>query len=203
MEKFKHERFLSAVNYIVNNKIVKNKSGMASIFHISPSKFSEILKERMNPGFELYQILVNNFNISSEWLITGKGEMIKAEKPKMNKTLYNESITKSITESITNEKCKKSYTSISAEQKLSGDSQSEIIQLLKENKKLVEEKNAMLEKENKRLNNEVGKLSNQNKALVAKNANLQAKNKELAIQLNYTKQENNALKKGLQNRAAG
>ncbi|PID89709.1 MAG: hypothetical protein CSB01_00695 [Bacteroidia bacterium] len=86
----------------------------------------------------------------------------------------------------------------------------EIIHLLKENKSLVEEKNKLLESENKRLNNEVSNLSNQNKALAAENkelaaqnANLQSKNKELAIQLNYTKQENNALKKGLQNRAAG
>lgn len=86
MNKFEHKRFLLVINYLISENIVKNKSELANIFDISPSKFSEILKKRMMPGFELYEILISKFNINSEWLLTGKGEILKSGSNIQNNT---------------------------------------------------------------------------------------------------------------------
>ena len=54
---------------------------MADSFGISPSKFSEILKERMNAGTEIMSKLSLLYNISATWLLTGEGEMTKSAIP--------------------------------------------------------------------------------------------------------------------------
>ncbi len=76
MDRNKHFYFYKAVDYILDKKIVKTKTELAQIFRISPSKLSEILKQRMNPGIDLYKILVKEFNINPFWLLTGEGEML-------------------------------------------------------------------------------------------------------------------------------
>ena len=87
MKKFNHIYFYNTINYILKEKFVKNKTELSSIFDISTSKLSEILNKRMNPGIELYQILVTKFNINAHWLLTGDGDMLqsdfskKSEKP--------------------------------------------------------------------------------------------------------------------------
>ena len=71
-------RFLEVVAYLLDNGSVKNKSDMADLLGIKPSKFSEILNQRMNVGTDLIGTICSKFStISSEWLLTGKGDMIK------------------------------------------------------------------------------------------------------------------------------
>ncbi|WPC10772.1 helix-turn-helix domain-containing protein [Riemerella anatipestifer] len=48
-------------------------------------------------------------NINADFLLSGEGEVLK---PNVKEKLYNESITNSITESITNQMYKKGYTSV-------------------------------------------------------------------------------------------
>ncbi len=73
------DRFEKAVNYLINKGIVKNKSQMAREFDISPSKFTEIMKRRMRPGFNLFNILNEKFNFNPYWLLSGVGPMFKTE----------------------------------------------------------------------------------------------------------------------------
>ncbi len=148
--------------------------------------------------------------INAEWLLTGEGEMLKIEyqyeaeektKNKENVTLLKGN--KKGNANGNKRNVKKMLPFKEAKPEPPNDSHLEIIQLLKENKKLVEEKNELLESENKRLSKEVSNLSNQNKALVAENANLQAQSKECADKLKAAEREVNALKKGLQTHKTG
>ncbi|MBQ9254981.1 MAG: hypothetical protein IJ180_09445 [Bacteroidales bacterium] len=72
-----NQRVISAINFLIDNEKVADKSELCNIFSIKPSKFSEILSQRMSAGMDVIQNLCNKFNISAEWLLTGKGEMLK------------------------------------------------------------------------------------------------------------------------------
>lgn len=77
-----NQRFIFSVEYIISENIVEKKKDIADILGITPSKFSEILNERMNVSAELLSIFSIKFGISVEWLLTGEGEMIKLEDKK-------------------------------------------------------------------------------------------------------------------------
>lgn len=72
-----NQRFIDCVNFLIKTKKVPSKSFLAEKFSISNSKFSEILNKRMNVGIDLLIVLASDFNISSDWLLLGKGEMLK------------------------------------------------------------------------------------------------------------------------------
>lgn len=74
-----NSRFLEAINFILSQKIAKNKAEISKNIGISTSKFSEILNNRMNAGIELLAKISEIYNISSEWLLTGNGSMLKPE----------------------------------------------------------------------------------------------------------------------------
>lgn len=69
-------RFIEAVNYLVNNKIVQSKAELASVLGVKAPKFSEILNGRMNIGTDLAATLCSSFKIDSLWLLTGSGNML-------------------------------------------------------------------------------------------------------------------------------
>ena len=75
-------RFVEAVNYLLNSNIASSKADLATAFGIKPSKFSEILNYRMNIGTDLAAILCASYNINSNWLLTGEGEMLRSEQKK-------------------------------------------------------------------------------------------------------------------------
>ena len=76
-------RFVDAVNYLINNRIVQSKTILAENLEIKPSKFSEILSFRMNIGTDIAAKICDIYNINSNWLLTGKGNMmlLEPEKP--------------------------------------------------------------------------------------------------------------------------
>ena len=76
-----NQRVISAINFLIDNEKVVDKSELCNIFSIKPSKFSEIMSQRMSAGMDIIQNLCNKFNISAEWLLTGKGEMLKTDEP--------------------------------------------------------------------------------------------------------------------------
>lgn len=77
-----NKRTIQAIQYLLENRPGLTKSAMAESFGISPSKFTEILKERMNAGTEIMSKLSDVYCISAEWLLTGKGDMISANPAK-------------------------------------------------------------------------------------------------------------------------
>lgn len=70
-------RFIIAYEYLVNNGIIPSKKAFAESVGISPSMVTEISKERSSVGTSAIQNIVLLYNISAEWLLTGKGSMLK------------------------------------------------------------------------------------------------------------------------------
>lgn len=67
------------------------KKELADKLNVYPSYITDILKERnKKPSFEFVQSLNNNFNISGNWLITGKGDIKNSDNENfIFITLYN------------------------------------------------------------------------------------------------------------------
>ena len=72
-------RFIEAVNYLLSNNIEPNKAAICDNLKIKPSKFSEILNQRMNVGTDLAAMLTKSYNIDANWLLTGRGSMLNSE----------------------------------------------------------------------------------------------------------------------------
>ncbi|MCF6184808.1 MAG: helix-turn-helix domain containing protein [Bacteroidales bacterium] len=79
------ERFLKLVTYVTTNNIVKNKKELAKLIGVSSSSLTEIFSGRSNVGIKVIQNAVLSFDmINVEWLITGRGEMLKKDVPIYN-----------------------------------------------------------------------------------------------------------------------
>ncbi len=146
MKKFDHSRFLIAVKYLLDGSFVKNKRELSSVFNISASKLSEILNERMNPGFDLYEILVSDFNISSEWLLTGNGNMLKKDSLSNKGNYFNKSIKKNKNVEISNNVFE-----------IEDSKNKETIKLLNKELELCKKEVELLKRENKLLQKENNK----------------------------------------------
>ena len=60
------------------NKEQLSSARFAEVIGVQPSSISHILSGRNKPGFDfIYKILTNFPSINAEWLITGKGTMLK------------------------------------------------------------------------------------------------------------------------------
>jgi transcriptional regulator with XRE-family HTH domain len=59
-----------------------NKSHIAQKLGIKPNVFSEILKNRMNVGTDLISLFCEEYNISADWLLSGKGQILKKSEEK-------------------------------------------------------------------------------------------------------------------------
>ena len=74
-----NRRFVEAINYLLDNKLVDSKGGFAVRMKISGTKLSEILNFRMKAGTELLARMCQEFKISSIWLLTGEGTMLRKQ----------------------------------------------------------------------------------------------------------------------------
>lgn len=87
-----NKRFIEAVIYIIKNQRKINKSMIASELGISNSKFSEILKERMNAGVDSIAKLCHSYGINPNWILFGNGEISQTLDNMTQKiTVYNQS----------------------------------------------------------------------------------------------------------------
>lgn len=86
-----NNRSIQAINWLLESNAGLTKTALADSFAIKPAKFSEILNGRMNVGTEIMAALCANHNISSDWLLTGRGEMLRNERPEQAQemTIYN------------------------------------------------------------------------------------------------------------------
>jgi len=75
-----NQRFVSAVEYLVKNKLAKN-STIATALGIKQNTFTEILKYRSGAGSEYIANLCVLYDINPDWLLTGRGEMLREENP--------------------------------------------------------------------------------------------------------------------------
>lgn len=69
-------RVIEAINDVLKLHPELTKAALGELFGIKPAKFSEILNFRMNAGVEVMSELCLSFNISADWLLTGRGSML-------------------------------------------------------------------------------------------------------------------------------
>lgn len=72
-----NERFIESVNYLLKVKSVKSKTDLAQNLKIGRTTLSEILNKRMNIGIETVAHYCLLYEIRLEWLLNGKGKMIR------------------------------------------------------------------------------------------------------------------------------
>lgn len=70
-------RFIAAFEALQNRGQVNDRRDFATKIGISASMVTEISKGRSSVGTSAIQNIVSYFNIDADWLLTGRGEMIK------------------------------------------------------------------------------------------------------------------------------
>jgi transcriptional regulator with XRE-family HTH domain len=76
-------RFLKAYDYLKNNSLVTGQRDFAAKIGVSTSMITEIVKGRSNVGASALQNIVIAFDeFNADWILTGKGEMLKTEETK-------------------------------------------------------------------------------------------------------------------------
>lgn len=71
-----HTRFIWAVNAVLHNNLVSNKSSLAESLGVKPAKFSEILNGRMKVGVDMIAIMCDYYNISPDWILMSRGNNV-------------------------------------------------------------------------------------------------------------------------------
>ena len=71
------DRFIEAFETLLSKGIVTDKRDFATKLGISPSMITEISKGRSSVGTTAIQNIVSSFDIDANWILTGRGEMIK------------------------------------------------------------------------------------------------------------------------------
>lgn len=71
-------RFIEAYERLLSDGLVTSKKEFASSVGVSPSMVTEISKGRSSVGTSAIQNIVLLYGISGEWLLTGKGNMLKS-----------------------------------------------------------------------------------------------------------------------------
>lgn len=67
-------RFVRAVQELLSGNIAKTQGEIAQELGVKTAKFSEIMNGRMHVGVDMLAILSENYLVSPEWLLTGRGE---------------------------------------------------------------------------------------------------------------------------------
>lgn len=76
MEKLEiNDRFIAAINNLLKDKGL-SKTSIAASLGVKPSKFSEILKNRMNAGTDIIAQLCETYSFSAIWILNGRGPML-------------------------------------------------------------------------------------------------------------------------------
>jgi len=70
-------RFVEFYNYLIDSGIVRNAKEFAISIDVSVSMITEISKGRTNVGMKAIQNSVLKFDLNSDWLLTGKGAMLR------------------------------------------------------------------------------------------------------------------------------
>ena len=88
-------RFIEAYDTLLTRKEVADKKDFATKLGISASMVTEISKGRSSVGTFAIQNIVLQFNISADWLLTGRGDMLTNELATITKesTITDEHVT--------------------------------------------------------------------------------------------------------------
>ena len=75
-------RFFQTIDFLVSAKLMRGKATYCRLYNIDRRNFDAQSK---NHSLGIFQVswllgLINDFRISAEWLMTGKGDMFKKDK---------------------------------------------------------------------------------------------------------------------------
>lgn len=73
-------RFLKVLKYLIEEHEVTDNKDFASKISVSTSMITEISKGRSNVGLSAIQNTVLQFPVNSDWLLTGRGSMLRDNK---------------------------------------------------------------------------------------------------------------------------
>lgn len=82
-----NSEFFQRIMQIIDYKGIKNVNIFATQYlkYDAPQKINRLKKQDTNPSYEIIQDIVNTFEeIDANWLITGKGQMLKKENVEKN-----------------------------------------------------------------------------------------------------------------------
>lgn len=79
-------RFMEVYNYLLGKGLVSGYKDFANKISVSTSMITEISKGRSNVGTTAIQNTVSIFPINADWLLTGKGTMLKLEESNLEST---------------------------------------------------------------------------------------------------------------------
>lgn len=71
-----NKRFIHAIELLYKEEGL-TKSKIAETLGIKPTKFSEILNNRMNVGADLIALLCEKYSYSAAWVLNGKGPILQ------------------------------------------------------------------------------------------------------------------------------
>jgi hypothetical protein len=74
-------RFYEAIDMLIASKVIRGKQSFTTEYNINRWNFNTVMKNPQSDMFQLVWIshLVNDFGISAEWIMTGKGGMFAKE----------------------------------------------------------------------------------------------------------------------------
>ena len=71
-----NDRVIAAINFLLKQHPDLQKTTLAELSGITKTSFSHIINKRTNANVETMASLCLHFNISADWLLTGRGSMI-------------------------------------------------------------------------------------------------------------------------------
>ncbi|GAA5027549.1 hypothetical protein GCM10011506_16420 [Marivirga lumbricoides] len=80
MKETVNQRFNKAVNYLLETKRANNKKQIAESLEVSPSYFTEILKERLKISGDLLQIFLNKWQIDPNFIFGNSDQILGIER---------------------------------------------------------------------------------------------------------------------------
>lgn len=69
-------RFMRAVMALIDNEIATTQGEIAQTLGVKSAKFSEIMNGRMHVGVDMLSEISEEYLVSPEWLLTGRGDKI-------------------------------------------------------------------------------------------------------------------------------
>jgi len=73
----------------IRNRNNLTQTDFCNIIDVKQANLSHIENNGKKISLEIILKIISNFNINIEWLLTGKGEMLKSEKPKIESKIKN------------------------------------------------------------------------------------------------------------------
>jgi hypothetical protein len=88
------KRFFSILYYLTKIKVIRGKATFARQYDVSQPSLRKLERE---PESDIMQVswlyyLVRDFNVSPEWILTGKGKRFTIEPTKKEKYLYKKRV---------------------------------------------------------------------------------------------------------------